>query len=118
MPDPKKPRTALVRMRAGLMLPLPGAVVVDSPTNICTSEDPIRVLLDNRFIRNRFRSGDMVLHNEDPAALGLPEVANRHADEAVPELFDTGGETPVETPEKRRFFDALRSDLRGGKDKE
>jgi hypothetical protein len=75
-------RTVRVRMREGLIMPLPSEIVRNSSTFICTPETPIEVLLDHRFTRKRLESGDFEIVGDDPAQLGLPE--SRRAAAAPP----------------------------------
>lgn len=74
----KPERTVRVRMREGLILPLPSEIVRNSSTFVCTPETPIEVLLDHRFTRKRLEAGDFEIVDGDPSELGLPETdANR-----------------------------------------
>lgn len=70
----KTERTVRVRMREGMVMPLPSEIVRNSSTFVCTPETPIEVLLDHRFTRKRLESGDFEIVDGDPTALGLPET--------------------------------------------
>lgn len=69
----KPERTIKVRMREGMVMPLPSEIVRNSSTFICTSEQPLEVVLDHRFTRRRLESGDFEIVDGDASELGLPE---------------------------------------------